>query len=121
MFTVVHVIPTGVGAAIGGFAGDATPVAHLLASVCDRLVTHPNALNAAHFFAKPANALYVEGKALDDWLGSDAHRRAHQYAVVVLCALVPWWYRATRMEGWCPDEAEHNFIACYSRTLSASH
>lgn len=68
MFTVVHLIPTGVGAAIGGFAGDATPMAHLLASVCDRLVTHPNALNAAHFFAKPTNALYVEGKALDDWL-----------------------------------------------------
>lgn len=68
MFTVVHLIPTGVGAAIGGYAGDATPVAHVLGSVCDRLVTHPNALNAANLFHKPANALYVEGHALDDWL-----------------------------------------------------
>jgi hypothetical protein len=68
VFTVVHLIPTGVGAAIGGYAGDATPVAHVLASVCDRLITHPNALNAANLFSKPANALYVEGHALDAWL-----------------------------------------------------
>lgn len=68
MFDVVHLIPTGVGAAIGGFAGDATPVAHLLAGVCDRLITHPNALNAANFFDCPANAEYVEGAALDAWL-----------------------------------------------------
>ncbi|HEY9721879.1 MAG TPA: DUF3326 domain-containing protein [Oscillatoriaceae cyanobacterium] len=68
MFDVVHLIPTGVGAAIGGFAGDATPVAHLLASVCDRLITHPNALNAANLFDCPANAFYVEGLALDGWL-----------------------------------------------------
>ena len=41
-FNAVLLVPTGIGAAIGGHAGDATPVARLLASVCDTLVTHPN-------------------------------------------------------------------------------
>lgn len=86
MFTVVHLIPTGVGAAFGGFAGDATPVAHLLASVCDRLVTHPNALNAANLFHKPANAFYVEGGMLDRWLAGGwalRPRRAHRIGLLI--------------------------------------
>jgi Protein of unknown function (DUF3326) len=86
MFAVVHLIPTGVGAAIGGFAGDATPVAHLLASVSDRLVTHPNALNAANLFSKPANAWYVEGGMLDRWLSGDGALRsvrAHRIGILV--------------------------------------
>ena len=33
-FNAVLVVPTGIGAEIGGHAGDATPVARLLASVC---------------------------------------------------------------------------------------
>ena len=36
-FTTVLIVPTGVGAEIGGHAGDATPVASLLASACDSL------------------------------------------------------------------------------------
>jgi hypothetical protein len=36
------IVPTGVGAAIGGFAGDALPVARTVASVVDYLITHPN-------------------------------------------------------------------------------
>jgi hypothetical protein len=86
MFAVVHLIPTGVGAAIGGFAGDATPVAHVLAGVCDRLITHPNALNAANLFAKPANAWYVEGGMLDSWLAGEAALRpvrAHRIGLLI--------------------------------------
>ncbi|MEE3004749.1 MAG: DUF3326 domain-containing protein, partial [Chloroflexota bacterium] len=33
-FNAVLLVPTGIGAEIGGHAGDATPVAQLLASVC---------------------------------------------------------------------------------------
>lgn len=36
------IVPTGVGASIGGFAGDALPVARALSSVVDCLITHPN-------------------------------------------------------------------------------
>ncbi|MDB5099607.1 MAG: hypothetical protein JWM80_4028 [Cyanobacteria bacterium RYN_339] len=68
MFVIAHLVPTGVGAAIGGFAGDAGPAARVLAAVCDRLVTHPNAVNGADLSALPPGALYVEGRALDGWL-----------------------------------------------------
>ena len=63
-FNAVLLVPTGIGAAIGGHAGDATPVARLLASVCDTLVTHPNVVNASDINEMPANALYVEGSVV---------------------------------------------------------
>lgn len=63
-FNVVLVIPTGVGCAIGGHAGDANPVVNLMAAACDTLITHPNAVNASDLNELPANALYVEGSAL---------------------------------------------------------
>lgn len=72
-FIVGMVIPTGIGASIGGFAGDATPVMNLLASVSDILITHPNVANAAIFQKLPENALYVEGYALDQFFKGDWH------------------------------------------------
>ena len=41
-YTSVMIVPTGVGAAIGGYAGDALPVARALSTVVDCLITHPN-------------------------------------------------------------------------------
>ncbi|BAY40459.1 hypothetical protein NIES2111_48430 [Nostoc sp. NIES-2111] len=64
-YTAILIVPTGVGAAIGGYAGDAIPVARLLAQVCDRLITHPNVLNGASLYWNIPNALYVEGYGLD--------------------------------------------------------
>jgi Protein of unknown function (DUF3326) len=66
-FTVALIIPTGIGAAIGGFAGDALPVARAVASVCDRLITHPNVLNGAQLYWPIPNAWYVEGYGLDQF------------------------------------------------------
>ena len=63
-FNVVMLVPTGIGAEIGGHAGDATPAATLLASVCDTLITHPNVLNASDIIQIPNNALYVEGSLI---------------------------------------------------------
>ena len=63
-FNVVLVVPTGVGAEVGGHAGDATPAATLLASVSDRLITHPNVFNASDIIQIPPNAWYVEGSLL---------------------------------------------------------
>lgn len=63
-FVTVFVVPTGIGSAVGGHAGDATPAAQLLASVSDTLVTHPNVVNASDVNELPANALYVEGSVL---------------------------------------------------------
>lgn len=64
-YTVVLIVPTGVGAAIGGYAGDALPVARAISAICDRLITHPNVLNGAQLYWNLPNALYVEGYALD--------------------------------------------------------
>ncbi|MBH8571919.1 DUF3326 domain-containing protein [Nostocaceae cyanobacterium CENA369] len=64
-YTTILIIPTGVGAAIGGYAGDALPVAKVLAQVCDRLITHPNVLNGASLYWNIPNAFYVEGYGLD--------------------------------------------------------
>ncbi|WP_299484916.1 DUF3326 domain-containing protein [Acaryochloris sp. IP29b_bin.137] len=66
-FTAVLLIPTGIGAAIGGYAGDAIPVVRTMATVCDRIITHPNVLNGAQLYWPLSNAWYVEGYALDQF------------------------------------------------------
>ena len=63
-FNAVMLVPTGIGAAIGGHAGDATPVARLLGTACDRLILHPNVVNASDLNEMPDNALYVEGSVI---------------------------------------------------------
>lgn len=63
-FNAVFLVPTGIGAEVGGHAGDATPAAQLLASVCDRLITHPNVVNASDINEMPANAFYAEGSVI---------------------------------------------------------
>jgi hypothetical protein len=58
------IVPTGIGAEIGGHAGDATPAARLLAEACDKLITHPNVVNASDINELPENGLYVEGSVI---------------------------------------------------------
>ena len=64
----VLIIPTGIGAEIGGHAGDGNPVAKLIASCCDKLITHPNVVNASDINEMTENTLYVEGSLLDRFL-----------------------------------------------------
>lgn len=78
-YTVVLIVPTGIGAAIGGYAGDALPVARALSQVADCLITHPNVLNGAQLYWPLPNALYVEGYGLDrfaagEWGLSPVHQ-----------------------------------------------
>ncbi|MBT7267403.1 MAG: DUF3326 domain-containing protein [Rhodospirillaceae bacterium] len=63
-FNAVFLVPTGIGAEIGGHAGDATPAARVLAEACEKLITHPNVVNASDLNEMPENALYVEGSAI---------------------------------------------------------
>ena len=84
-FNVVMLVPTGIGAQVGGHAGDATPAAHLLSSVCDTLVTHPNVLNASDIIQIPSNALYVEGSLITQLLmGTVGLRRVRNNRLLVL-------------------------------------
>ncbi len=58
-------IPTGVGCAVGGYAGDGLPAARLLAAASGCLITHPNVLNGAALYWSDRRLHYVEGWALD--------------------------------------------------------
>ena len=63
-FNAVLLIPTGIGAELGGHSGDGGPLSKLMASVCDTLITHPNVVNAADVNELPENGLYVEGSVI---------------------------------------------------------
>lgn len=58
------IVPTGVGASIGGFAGDASRAASKISQKCE-LIVNPNVVNAACFSGITDNMLYVEGYSLD--------------------------------------------------------
>lgn len=82
LHTTVLIIPTGIGAAIGGYAGDALPVARTIAQVTDRLITHPNVLNGAQLYWPMENAYYVEGYGLDQFAaGRWGLRPVHQNSI----------------------------------------
>jgi len=82
LHTTVLIVPTGVGASIGGYAGDALPVARAIAQVSDRLITHPNVLNGAQLYWPLPNAFYVEGYGLDQFAaGNWGLRPVHQNRV----------------------------------------
>ncbi len=81
-YTVLLIVPTGIGAAIGGYAGDALPVARAIAQIADCLITHPNVLNGAQLYWNLPNALYVEGYGLDQFAaGNWGLRPVHQNRV----------------------------------------
>ena len=65
------VIPTGVGCAVGGYAGDGLPAARLLAAASGCLVTHPNVMNGAALYWSDRRIHYVEGWALDRFACGD--------------------------------------------------
>ena len=58
------IIPTGIGAGIGGFAGDASKWARRISKEC-KLIVNPNVVNAACFSGITDNMLYVEGYTMD--------------------------------------------------------
>ena len=67
-FNAMLLVPTGIGAELGGHSGDAGPVARLLSANCDNLITHPNVVNAADINELPENALYVEGSVISRFM-----------------------------------------------------
>ena len=84
-FNAVFLVPTGIGSDIGGHAGDATPAARVLAEACDRLITHPNVVNASDLNEMPENALYVEGSTITRMMmGTAALQRVRSNRVLVI-------------------------------------
>ena len=60
------IVPTGVGASIGGYAGDASVYAQKLSEKCN-LIVNPNVVNAACFSGINMNMFYVEGYSVDEF------------------------------------------------------
>jgi hypothetical protein len=67
-FNVVLVIPTGIGAELGGHSGDGGALARFVAASCDTLITHPNVVNASDINELPENGLYVEGSVISRFM-----------------------------------------------------
>lgn len=89
MFNTVMIIPTGIGCEIGGHAGDATPAAKLLGECCDKLILHPNVVNASDINEMPPNALYVEGSILDRFLEGAIELREVRQNKILLAVNFP--------------------------------
>lgn len=66
MNTGVFIVPTGIGASIGGYAGDASYWARKFAQKY-QLIVNPNVVNAGCFSGITDNMLYVEGYTLDEF------------------------------------------------------
>ena len=60
------IVPTGVGATIGGFAGDASCYARKFAEISN-IIVNPNVVNAGCFSGITENMLYVEGFSIDEF------------------------------------------------------
>ena len=86
---VVLIVPTGIGAEIGGHAGDANPVAKLIGKCCDKLITHPNVVNASDINEMPENTLYVEGSILDRFLRGEIYLKEVFYNKILLVVNKP--------------------------------
>lgn len=83
------IVPTGIGAEIGGHAGDANPVAKLIGKCCDKLITHPNVVNASDINEMPENALYVEGSILNRFLRGELFLKEVFYNKILLAVNKP--------------------------------
>lgn len=62
----IFIVPTGIGASIGGYAGDASAYAREFSKYA-KLIVNPNVVNAASFSGINDNMLYVEGYTLDEF------------------------------------------------------
>lgn len=65
------IVPTGVGASIGGYAGDASVWARKFAKKT-KLIVNPNVVNAGGFSGITDNMFYVEGYTLDNFFKGEA-------------------------------------------------
>ena len=63
----IMIVPTGIGASIGGYAGDASLVARKIAKEFG-LIVNPNVVNAACFSGITENMLYVEGWGICEFI-----------------------------------------------------
>lgn len=71
------IVPTGVGAEHGGYAGDANPIARKLSKAVP-LIVNPNVVNAAVFSGINENMLYVEGWSMSGFVRGEISLLPHK-------------------------------------------
>lgn len=69
---IAFIVPTGIGANIGGFAGDASLYARMFSKYF-QVIVNPNVVNAACFSGINDSMLYVEGFALNKFFQDKLH------------------------------------------------
>lgn len=66
------IVPTGIGASIGGYAGDASTFARKF-SKFSKLIVNPNVVNAGCFSGITPNMFYTEGYTLDSFFKGEVN------------------------------------------------
>jgi len=78
------IVPTGIGASIGGYAGDASVWAREFSKHFE-LIVNPNVVNAGGFSGITDNMLYVEGCSLDEFFKGNLNLvRSHNNKIGVV-------------------------------------
>jgi hypothetical protein len=104
-FNAIMIVPTGIGADVGGDSGDANAAAKLIASTVDTLITHPNVVNAADMNEMTENTLYVEGSILNRFITGQIGLLPTRGNRILLIS----------------DKSEHDYISNYTiNTASAA-
>lgn len=83
------IVPTGVGASIGGYAGDASVWARKFSSYF-KLIVNPNVVNAGCFSGITENMFYIEGYSLDEFFKGNLFFRPSMHnkvGIVFDCAI----------------------------------
>ena len=82
--TGAFIIPTGIGATIGGYAGDAGAFARKFAKNTN-LIVNPNVVNAGGFSAITDSMLYVEGYSINEFFKGNinlAHSENNKIGII---------------------------------------
>ncbi len=83
------IVPTGIGASIGGFAGDASCYARMF-SKSSNLIVNPNVVNAGCFSGINEKMFYVEGYSLDSFFKKEislSPSKNNKICVIFDCAI----------------------------------
>lgn len=81
---ISFIVPTGIGAKIGGFAGDASSYARKFAQHFN-VIVNPNVVNAALFSGITKNMIYCEGYFLDEFFANNINlKKTHNHKIGVI-------------------------------------
>lgn len=84
------IVPTGIGASVGGYAGDASPYAAKFSQI-SKLIVNPNVVNAGCFSGINNNMFYVEGYSIDSFFKGEINIKpsVHNKIGVVFDRAIP--------------------------------